>query len=524
MPVTFTTLSRSVLSAATLLCLAASCLAQPLNGELHRLLNKDKLTPSQVGISVLDLGVVPPTGEPFPRAELLGDIESTRPMTPASNQKVLTTATALWTLGKDFSFRTELRLSGDRLIIKGDGDPSFADPEILGQAESKLTTDQFMDTLAGAVAKAGVTQLSEIVIDDRIFDRMPYHPQLPARHRGTNYCTPISGVTFHANLLALFAKPGGRGSAPTIRIEPGLGFIEIDNKGESTTDSTNTIVVRPVGDERLEVSGRIGTPNAGPVECPMNDPATIFGKSLAERLALLQIKIGGTPNTRAGANKLGVEAVRLVDANESFEAPRTLAVVTTPLADVVRHCNTVSQNMYADSLLKRAGASVTKEPGSWDNGTAVVRMTLSQKLGPDYARATVISDGSGLSESNRVAPGTLTKWLQTIASDREISDTFISSLATPSEGTLKHRFGKAGLKNQLQAKTGYVNGVLCLSGYLTSPKTNRRVAFSLMCNNVAKGDALTNAVELQKDFVKSLDSWLSKQSGSLEPMTSGGER
>ena len=65
-------------------------------------------------------------------------------MVPASNQKVLTSGVALLVLGKDYQFRTEFRLSGDRLVIVGGGDPAFGDPVLLEKSKAKLTVPQLL--------------------------------------------------------------------------------------------------------------------------------------------------------------------------------------------------------------------------------------------------------------------------------------------------------------------------------------------------------------------------------------------
>src|SRR5689334_1033659 len=53
-----------------------------------------------------------------------------RPMTPASNLKLFTTAATLDRLGPEHTFNTYLAMDGDDLWVIGTGDPSLGDPKI----------------------------------------------------------------------------------------------------------------------------------------------------------------------------------------------------------------------------------------------------------------------------------------------------------------------------------------------------------------------------------------------------------
>ena len=88
---------------------------------------------------------------------------------------------------------------------------------------------------------------------------------------------------------------------------------------------------------------------------------------------------------------------------------------------------------------------------------------------------------------------------------------FLASLAGPGEATLKSRFGARAPVNELQAKTGYIKGVRCLSGYLTDPETQHRVAFSILINDL-KDENNGAGKKLQEAIVLLVDDWLSDQS------------
>jgi D-alanyl-D-alanine carboxypeptidase/D-alanyl-D-alanine-endopeptidase (penicillin-binding protein 4) len=162
-------------------------------------------------------------------------------------------------------------------------------------------------------------------------------------------------------------------------------------------------------------------------------------------------------------------------------------------------------------MLKRIGREVTGEPGSWASGASVVRMTIAERLGPDDAAATQVSDGSGLSRDNKVSPATLTRWLDMMQRSGPTADDFVASLATTDRGNLKKRFDEHRLQNDLAAKSGSIDGVRCLSGYLTDPATDRRVAFSIMVNDLKAGEAPLAALNFHEEVVKAIDRWMTAQ-------------
>ncbi|QOJ00688.1 MAG: D-alanyl-D-alanine carboxypeptidase/D-alanyl-D-alanine-endopeptidase [Phycisphaeraceae bacterium] len=481
----------------------APALAQPLNTEIERLLSRSKLGTEQAGVVVTMLGDTP--GEDRLVASVGGD----RRFIPASNQKVITSGAALLVLGAEYSFRTEVRVAGDRVIVVGSGDPALLDPEMLAKSEARLTVQGVLRTLAGAVKRAGVGSVSEVIVDDRAFDRVARHPSWPARHLGEAYCPEVGGVNVHGNLMSLFVRPGASpGAPPTLTVEPSGSFIEVENQARTGTKEANTIGAERTGDgNRLRVRGVISAAPAGPIEVSMRDPARYFGMLLAEALVAEGVTVGG--GAEGGARAW--ERARTAQADEVFEGAKTVAVVTTPIADVLKKCNTSSNNMYAEALLKAAGRAVTGEPGSFENGATVVRMMLSERVGPRASSSTTIADGSGLSELNRVSASTLTGWLVAMARVEAVSGVFIDSLAGIHEGSVRNRFRGHSLKNTLRAKTGHINGVSTLSGYLTDEATGRRVAFSVLTNFAGNNDRLSASMEFQREVVKAADAWLARE-------------
>jgi D-alanyl-D-alanine carboxypeptidase/D-alanyl-D-alanine-endopeptidase (penicillin-binding protein 4) len=89
--------------------------------------------------------------------------------------------------------------------------------------------------------------------------------------------------------------------------------------------------------------------------------------------------------------------------------------------------------------------------------------------------------------------------------NRVISLQFITSLPIAGvDGTLKNRFGTPDVKGRVFAKTGYLNNVRSLSGYIYT-KTGDVLVFSILANGLGwkarefQNDLLIQLVECCKD-------------------------
>jgi len=496
---------------SVILTLAPLANAQPLNAEVQRLINNAKLGDNaKIGVYAIDSA----------SKNVLVSIRAGETYTPASNQKLLTSGAALLVLGPDFQFSTELIRDGETLFIKGSGDPALADPDVLSTMEPKLTVDDVLDVLTKAVPKAGMDRVKEIVIDDRAFDRDYVHPSWPTKQLGDWYCAEVGGLNFHTNVLSVYPRPSpdGLGNRPTITIQPFAAWLSVENLAKTVGDGKNAVSLNRVNNQnQFRMRGEVRTPMTVAVETTVHENGLFFGQILADRLQKSGVPVGGEIDASKGPSP----AVRLIGADEPYNAQRTVAKVTTPLSDVLRRCNRDSHNLYAEALIKAVGHQTTGESGSWTNGSAVIRMMISQKVSPDASAHTVIADGSGMSRNNKVAPSTLAGWLDMLARESPaIRDAFTDSLAVPGQGTLKERFQSSKLKNEVRGKSGYIKGVRTLSGYLIDPKTGRRISWSVMVNT-PNDEFGAQSKRLHEDIVASLDRWLARQTPSVQPALGG---
>lgn len=425
----------------------------------------------------------------------ISQINADQPLIPASNLKLLTTGAALHVLGSDFKFDTRLLHDGDRLIVIGSGDPAFGDPELLRLMNDHggIDIEEFLNFWIQPVVDAGITHVSELIVCDRIFDREFVHSTWPADQLNRRYCAEIAGLNFHTNVLHFYPRPASDGGRPNVsHFEPRASWIEIGNSATSRTgtDDPNSVwIARQHNTNTLRFYGNVKHAYRVPVPVTFHNPPEFFARLLADRLR------------DAGIN---IDAVRLADPHEPpFTGQLIAPVISTPLATVVQRCNRDSQNLYAEAMLKRVGAQLTQQPGSWLNGAAMIRHAVHERLGSaSLAASIIIADGSGLSRDNRIAPEALTAWLNTFHNDDQLGSIFLDSLAEPGrEGTLRTRFRNVNLHGmRVQAKSGYISGVSCLAGYITAPDGRCRT-FAIMINDIPDALTLRRARELQEKIV-----------------------
>ncbi len=480
--------SLALIALSALLTLPLATAAQ-IKSELQSIVRNAALGKDGIaGVSVVDLA----TGA------TIYENRSNEPLAPASNMKILTSAAAVKVLGPEFTFQTDLALTKDgKLVLIGSGDPAFADPEVMKtRTPSQMPSDLF-SALANVV-HAKQSRIQEVVVDDRIFDRQLIHPDWPTDQLERWYCAPISGINVHSNVLAFYPNPGAPDTGPTVDISPVSPWLEIENLSRRVYEGRNAVWVQRSGsDDKWAIRGTINVPTQTPIEVSLYNPALFMGKVLADRLSGIGVLIGTdrTPYT----------AVRLAGEHEAFEFEGPpLARHLSTLDEILHRVNYDSHNMYAEALLKRMGNVVTGEPGSWSNGGAVIRMLVADTLGPEHASSLIIRDGSGLSRENRVRASTFTAWLHTMYHDDEVRPALLHSLPT-AENKLGQRFRLSSLGNEVYAKTGTINNVRCLSGYVINPSTGQGAAFSVLLNGLTTADSIASARRLHSEFVECLD-------------------
>ncbi|MFN2432686.1 MAG: D-alanyl-D-alanine carboxypeptidase/D-alanyl-D-alanine-endopeptidase [Gemmatimonadota bacterium] len=153
--------------------------------------------------------------------------------------------------------------------------------------------------------------------------------------------------------------------------------------------------------------------------------------------------------------------------------------VSPPLERVIGSINQRSQNWHAEQLLKTLG-KVVLGSGSFEAGIEVERAYL-RRLGIG-ADAVYVRDASGLSSGNLVTPHALVTLLQAMLRHRHGQVFFESLPVAGGEGSLRSRFSNSPAAGAVHAKTGSIQHVNSLSGYLL-PTPSDTLAFAIVANN-----------------------------------------
>jgi len=396
-----------------------------------------------------------------------------KPLMPASNMKVVTTAAALKYLGADFEYRTRVGRQNGALVVIGSGDPLLGD---------KSTDDRYgrptgwiFEKIVQALREQGAAEVNDIVVDTTVFDDQRVHPSWPARDHNKWYACEVCGLNFNDNCIEVTAS--NLGDSVAVNIEPKTAFVQIINEVEPATGGDTAIGAnRTPQPNRITLFGRCRN-REGPFRVAIEQPAAFFGFCLAENLA------------RAGIAPKG----RLMEKAVNIDAGFTpLVEFITPLVDCVRRANTDSLGLAAEALLKTIDAhgKPDRKNGGWTGGREWIARYLTDLDIP--SEEFVIDDGSGLSRHNRLTTYALSKILLDLYRSKNW-ELFQASLAVAGEeGTIDKYFNEVRYRGKIHAKTGYISGVRALSGVCL---TNAGPYLFSILSNGPKGlsrDAINN--------------------------------
>jgi len=419
-------------------------------------------------------------------------------MMPASNMKILTLAAAAETLGWDYRFTTTLAttaavengvLKGD-LIVVGGGDPTINSRDDRAKA--------VFDEWAAALKGAGITRIEGgIVGDDSAFDRRGLGQGWSWDYLQYDYAAPTGALEYNENTATLTVTPGSAaGQQATLTLPPGtgLGLTHQVLTGESGS-ATRIEYERQPNDYWLDVRGSIAA-DAKPLTrvVAVANPTLYFVHSLANELQARGVEVRGLPRDRN--NPQGT----LPDPG-----PRRVLAVTQspPLGEIAKTMMKVSQNLYAETLLKAVGAAKTGGPGSTEAGRDAARgIFATWGIAPEsYVQA----DGSGLSRYDYVTADLIVTILERLFKDPRHHDAFTQALPIAgADGTTSNRMKNTRAASNAIAKTGSIANVRALSGYVKT-RDGETLAFSILANAFTIPAATVNwiadvAVERLADY------------------------
>jgi D-alanyl-D-alanine carboxypeptidase/D-alanyl-D-alanine-endopeptidase (penicillin-binding protein 4) len=397
---------------------------------------------------------------------------------PASNAKLFTTAAALHYLGPAYRFLTVLyadgpirtgELAGD-LVLYGTGDPTFA--------RDTASLAPFADS----VVRAGIRRIRGDVVGDASFLGAELTgPGWSPDNAEEGYAAPPSALGAAENRLWLTVLPGPRtGAATTHRVEPTTDLYRIVNRVTTgRTRGRTRIAMRRLDATTIELTGTINPRSRGWGTWVVVHEPPVFAASMLRQLLLARgVVVDGF--TRAVVDDVPGPADELLRRLTTLTGPEqtTLAVHRSPpLTSIVTMINHRSHNLSAEIALRSIGR-VRGAAGTFAEGARLVERYLTGDVGIP-AEAVQVTDGSGLSLLDAATPGSLVQLLAFMRRAPEGED-FYSSLPLVGEG-MRRRMTSTAATGRLRAKTGTLNGVSALSGYVMT-EMGEELAFSLLVN------------------------------------------
>lgn len=426
--------------------------ADDLSNKLKNIIKKHRFNEQQLGLYVEEEG------------KEIFNLNAARSMVPASLTKIVTGAAVLNAFPMNKKFETKIlakkniengTIKGD-VCLKGGGDPSFVSEKMWYLVNELKRT--------GLSSVEGDLRVDATRFDDELFDSGRESVRVDRA-----FDAPISAASFNWNSVNIFIRPGDSAGAPAkVFLDPENDYLELENKTKTVSKkgvkSLEASRVKAGDHDKIIVSGSIsaGAPEAV-IYKSISNPNLWMGMHLKEFLKQRGISLKGKVKSEACEKDSAVLAV---------SPSKNLNEI---LSDMLKFSN----NFVAEMLAKNLGAENSQGPAKMKDGIEEIKKYLDS-LGfkrTDY----VLENVSGLTRDNRFTAKQLALVLNTIKNDFLIFPEFLSGLPIAGvDGTLKNRM-KKGDQEMVRAKTGYLDGVVGLAGYI-GRKNDSPLVFVFMYN------------------------------------------
>jgi serine-type D-Ala-D-Ala carboxypeptidase/endopeptidase (penicillin-binding protein 4) len=401
--------------------------------------------------------------------------DATRYFIPASVTKLLTTAALLHRLGPDYRIQTTVygikpsvgsltKLSKPTVLqVVGRGDPSL--------------TDRQLTLLAQQLYQQGIQRVDQLWVDDTHIQGNLFNGTWAWEDVQSGDAPAINSLIVNRNVTELRLIPQTVGQPLRLQwVDPRAAQRwRVVNQSKTVAPSAMEVVevnTNPLN-FMLTIKAQLRV-KAEPevLEIPVFNPAHVFLERFQNALNQQNIQViqadVGTPPLPAQREALAT-------------------VASPPLSTLITTVNQSSDNLSAEALLRILGAYKTpKADDMAEAGTEAVKTALTE-LGVDPGQYQ-LADGSGLSRKNLVSPIAIAQTLQAMAHGPHAT-AYRNSLATAGiNGTLRSRFQGTSAHGNVQGKTGTLQGVVTLAGYVKNPAFQDLV-FSILVNQSEQSSA-----------------------------------
>ena len=384
---------------------------------------------------------------------------------PGSTIKLLTTMVALDILGPAYTWNTDVfvmgevengRLDGD-LLLKGYGDPF-------------LVTERVWQLLR-QIRQMGIREISgDLHIDDSYFYLPNYDPAAFDRQPLRAYNVAPNALLMNFKVVRYWFEPEHDTDTVRVWLDPPLENLGVVNELTLTAGSCRgyqrgiTISANEAID-RMTFSGKF------PSGCEIYamDRTALSHNEFVYGLFISLWRESGGEFLGGWEN---------VVVPEDLEP--TMSFPSLPLADIITRVNKYSNNVMARQLLFTLSSEVLGAPGTEEGGREVIRNWIKD-AGLDLD-GLVLENGAGLSREARMTAAGMGALLE-FGWRQAYMPEFASSLSLAGEdGTLRRRFAGAGLDGTAHLKTGSLDDVIAIAGYLQA-RSGRRFTVVTMQNH-----------------------------------------
>lgn len=460
-----------------------------VQGRIQSVLLRSELQRGQIGVKIVSLD----TGK------TVFDQNAEKYFMPASNMKSYTVAAALEKLSPDFKFVTSVYapampdangvIKGD-LTIYGRGDVSFSQGFYDGDLYRGL------NTLADKIAASGVRRIEGNLIGDESYFS---GATIPASWEWDDLQwksgAEISALPVNDNLLELNIKPGAVNAPCYVQTLPINAVMQIVNRCRTTPAGTEREirVNKKLDQNILEVGGTMPVDDKGyKGSVTVSRPARLFIEMLRGVLAQKGVTVTGQSKLLNADEKSLLTAVASAPLLEiaKLESPSFSLIAAKTMKP--------SQNTYTEIILWTLGEQIGRKQEALlaadEKSMIKLQKTSSAELGARTVKNFLVEigiapdsviqwDGSGLSRHNLITPNSAVA-LYTFMSKSRYAAVWRDSLTIGGvDGTLQNRFRGTAAAANARGKTGTIDQVSALSGYVTAASGERYV-FSIIINGV----------------------------------------
>jgi D-alanyl-D-alanine carboxypeptidase/D-alanyl-D-alanine-endopeptidase (penicillin-binding protein 4) len=394
--------------------------------------------------------------------EVLLEWHGDEPRNPASTIKLLTTLVGLDLLGPAYRWRTDVYVAGELKDGKLDGDLALK-----GYGDPFLVTERAWQLLRN-IRHAGVHEITgDLLLDDSWFEVGDYDPAAFDRQPLRAYNVAPNALMMNFKVVRYWFEPHPADDSVDVTMDPLLDNLSVDNRLGLANGSCRgyqrgiTVTTNETVDE-VTFSGRF--PN-GCKRYAMDRTALSHNEFVYGLFNSLWRDSGGAIDG-------GWRNVVIEEDGEPF-----LSFSSRPLAEMIALINKHSNNVMARQLMFTLGAEVNGPPGTEASGKAVIEKWLED----NGLTATVIDNGAGLSRNTRTTASDMAAMLR-VAWQQPYMPEYLASMSLSGlDGTLRKRFSDTSLVGKAHLKTGSLDHVTAIAGYLQS-RSGRRFAVVAMQN------------------------------------------